>query len=149
MRLFGSRRPVTADTPLDGVQESRPRRVGEISRAEVQSSIDRALRILEARRIAGGYCEHELQVVLQVCPAGEHYAGWRKGRDRLLARSSKRWGTHSWPQRLSPSDVGIVLGCEPVNRGAPAVPGPGTPLPTDPSPGTRCRPIRVRATARR
>ena len=109
MRLFGSRRPVTADTPLDGVQESRPRRVGEISRAEVQSSIDRALRILEARRIAGGYCEHELQVVLQVCPAGEHYAGWRKGRDRLLARSSKRWGTYSWPQRLNPRDVGIVL----------------------------------------
>jgi len=42
--------------------------------------------------MAGGYREHELQVVLQVCPAGEHYARWRKDRDRLLGRSSKRWG---------------------------------------------------------
>ena len=121
MRLFGSRRQVTANTPLDGVQESRPRGVGELSRAGVQSSIDRALRILDARRTAGGYREHELQVVVQVCPAGEHYARWRKERNRLMARSSKRWGTYSWPERLNPSDVGIVLLPYPAGRVGPAL----------------------------
>ena len=115
MRLFGSRRPVTADTPLDGVQESRPRNVGELSRAEVQSSIDRAMRILDARRTAGGYREHELQVVVQVCPAGEHYARWRKERDRLMGRLSKRWGTYSWPQRLNQATSGSF--CCPTRRG--------------------------------
>jgi len=121
MRLFGSRRQVTANTPLDGVQEIRPRGVGELSRAEVQASIDRALRILAARRAAGGYRELELQAVVQVCPAGEQYARWRKERNRLMARSSKRWGARSWPERLNPSDVGIVLLPYPPGRVGPAL----------------------------
>ncbi len=121
MRVFGSRRPVTVDTPLDGVQESRPRNLGELSRAEVQSNIDRALRILDARRTAGGYREQEVQVVVQVCPAGEQYARWRKERNRLMARSSKRWGTQRWPERLSATDVGIVLLPYPPGRVGPAL----------------------------
>ena len=100
MRLFGSRRPVTADTPLEGAQEMRPRPVSELSASEVRASIDRALRIFEARRVAGGRRELELQVVVQACPAGLHYARWRKERNRVMARSSKRWGTGAWPEQL-------------------------------------------------
>lgn len=121
MRLFGSRRAVTADTPLEGAQEMRPRRVYDISASEVRASIDRALRILQARRDAGGRREHELQVVVQACPAGEHYARWRKERERLMARSSKRWGTGSWPDRLPSSDIGIVLLPYPAGRVGPAL----------------------------
>jgi len=121
MRLFGSRRPVTADTPLEGAQEMRPRRVYDLSANEVRASIDRALRILQARQDAGGPCAHELQVVVQACPAGEHYARWRKERNRLMARSSKRWGTGSWPERLPSGDVGIVLLPYPAGRVGPAL----------------------------
>ena len=92
MRLFGSRRAVTADTPLEGAHEMRPRRVSALSASEIQSSIDRALRILTARWDAGGRRELELQVIVQACPGGLHYGRWRKERDRLMARSSKRWG---------------------------------------------------------
>jgi len=49
MRLFGSRRPVTAGTPLEGAQEMRLRRVSELSASEIQASIDRALRMFAAR----------------------------------------------------------------------------------------------------
>ena len=121
MRLFGSRRPVTADTPLEGAQEMRPRPVNELSASEVRASIDRALRILEARQDAGGRREHELQVVVQACPAGEHYARWRKERNRLMARSSKRWGTGAWPERLQSGDVGIVVLPYPAGRVGPAL----------------------------
>lgn len=121
MRLLGSKRAVTADTPLDGAQEMRPRRLGELSLAEVQSSIDRALRILAARRATGAYRELELQAVLQVCPAGEQYARWRKERNRLMARSSKRWGASQWPERLRPNDIGIVLLPYPPGRVGPAL----------------------------
>jgi hypothetical protein len=101
MRLFGSRTTVTADTPLDGaIAPDSKRNMSELSPAKVQASIDRALRILEARRVAGGRDEHELQVVVQVCAAGEHYPRWRKDRDRIMQRSSKHWGTHSWGDRL-------------------------------------------------
>jgi hypothetical protein len=109
MRLFGSRRPVTADTPLEGAQEMRPRPVSELSVSEVRASIDRALRIFEARRVAGGRRELELQVVVQACPAGLHYARWRKERNRLMARSSKRWGTGAWPEQLPSGHVAIVV----------------------------------------
>ena len=109
MRLFGSRRPVTADTPLEGTQEMRPRRVSELSADEIQASIDRAMRIFEARRVAGGRRELELQVVVQACPAGPHYARWRKERNRVMARSSKRWGTGAWPDRLPSGRVAIVV----------------------------------------
>ena len=110
MRLLGSRRHVTADTPLDGgIPVDSPRKMSEISPAKVQSSIDRALRIHDARRVAGGRHEHELQAVVQVCPAGEHYARWRKDRHRIMQRSSKRWGTHNWPDGLAANDVAVVL----------------------------------------
>ena len=109
MRLLRSRRPVTADTPLEGAQEMRPRRVSDLSASEVQASIDRALRIFEARRAAGGRRELELQVVVQACPAGLHYARWRKERNRVMARSSKRWGTGAWPEQLPSGHVAIVV----------------------------------------
>lgn len=121
MRLFRSRRAVTADTPLEGAQEMRPRRVHDLSASEVRASIDRALAILEARLDAGGRRVRELQVVVQACPAGEHYARWRKERDRLMARSSKRWGTGAWPERLPSGDVGIVLLPYPAGRVGPAL----------------------------
>lgn len=121
MRLFGSRRPVTADTPLEGAQEMRPRRVHDLSASEIRASIDRALRIFEARRVAGGRRELELQVVVQACPAGLHYARWRKERNRLMARSSKRWGTGAWPERLPSGDVGIVVLPYPAGRVGPAL----------------------------
>ena len=109
MRLFGSRRAVTADTPLEGAQEMRPRRVHDLSASEIRASIDRALRIFEARRVAGGRRELELQVVVQACPAGLHYARWRKERNRVMARSSKRWGTGAWPEQLPSGHVAIVV----------------------------------------
>ena len=121
MRLFGSRRPVTADTPLEGAQEMRPRPLSKLSASEIQSSIDRALRIFEARRGAGGRRELELQVVVQACPAGLHYARWRKERERLMARSSKRWGTGSWPEQLQSGDVAIVVLPYPAGRVGPAL----------------------------
>lgn len=96
IRLRSSCQPrhdITADTPLDGaIPADSKRRVSELAPARVQSSIERALRILAARRAAGGRGEHELQAVVQVCPAGEHYARWRKDRNRIMQRSSKRWG---------------------------------------------------------
>jgi len=110
MRLFGSRQDITADTPLDGaIPADSKHRMSDLSPARVQSSIERALRILAARRAAGGRREHELQAVVQVCPAGEHYARWRKDRNRIMQRSSKRWGTHSWPERLAANEVAVVL----------------------------------------
>jgi hypothetical protein len=109
MRLFGSRRAVTADTPLEGAQEMRPRQVSELSAKEIQASIDRALRIFDARREAGGRRELELQLVVQACPAGLHYARWRKERNRVMARSSKRWGTGAWPEQLPTGHVAIVV----------------------------------------
>ena len=121
MRLFGFRRAVTADTPLEGAEENRRRGVGELSAREIRASIDRALAILRARQGAGGRREHELQVVVQACPAGEHYVRWRKDRNRLMARSSKRWGTGSWPERLPSGDVGIVLLPYPAGRVGPAL----------------------------
>ena len=121
MRLFGLRRAVTADTPLDGAEANRPRAVNELSASEIRASIDRALAILEARQAAGGRREHELQVVVQVCPAGEHYARWRKEGNRLMARSSKRWGTASWPERLHSGDVAIVVLPYPAGRVGPAL----------------------------
>lgn len=121
MRLFGSRRAVTADTPLEGAEENRRRGVNELSAREIRASIDRALAILRARQDAGGRREHELQVVVQACPAGEHYARWRKERNRLMARSSRRWGTGSWPERLQSGDVGIVLLAYPAGRVGPAL----------------------------
>jgi hypothetical protein len=122
MRLFGSRRHVTAETPLDGaIPADSPRNMSELSRATIQSSIDRALRILEARRVAGGRHEHELQAVVQVCPAGEHYARWRKDRHRIMQRSSKRWGTDSWDDRLPPDDVAVVQLPYPAGRVGPAL----------------------------
>ena len=122
MRLFGSRRAVTADTPLEGAQEMRPRRVHDLSASEVRASIERALADPRgAGRDAGGRREHELQVVVQACPAGEHYARWRKERDRLMARSSKRWGTGAWPERLPSGDVAIVVLPYPAGRVGPAL----------------------------
>ena len=89
MRLFGSRTSVTADTPLDGaIAPDSKRKMSELSPAKVQASIDRALRILVARRVASGHDEHELQVVAPVCAGGEHYPRWRKDRDRIMQRSS-------------------------------------------------------------
>ena len=121
MRLFGSRRAVTVDPPLEGAEENRPRGVNELSAREIRASIDRALAVLKARQDAGGRREHELQVVVQVCPAGEHYARWRKERNRLMARSSKGWGTGSWPERLQSGDVGIVVLAYPAGRVGPAL----------------------------
>ena len=121
MRLFGSRRAVTADTPLDGAEENRPRGVNELSASEIRASIERALAILKARQETGGRRVHELQLVVQVCPAGEHYARWRKERNRLMARSSKRWGTGSWPERLQSGDVGIVVLPYPAGRVGPVL----------------------------
>jgi hypothetical protein len=109
MRLWRSRRAVTADTPLEGAQEMRPRQVSELSTREIQASIDRALRIMDARRVAGGRRELELQVVVQACPAGLHYPRWRKERNRVMARSSKRWGTGAWPEQLPSGHVAIVV----------------------------------------
>ena len=120
MRLFGSRASVTADTPLDGaIAPDSKRTMGEPSPAKVQASIDRALRILAARRVAGGCDEHELQVVVQVCAGGEHYARWRKDRDRIMQRSSKQWGTHGWAERLPAGDVAVVLLPYPAGRVGP------------------------------
>lgn len=121
MRLFGFRRPVTADTPLEDTQEMRPRRVHDLSASEIRASIERALAILQARLDAGGRREYELQVIVQACPAGEHYARWRKERDRLMARSSKRWGTGAWPERLPSGEVGIVVLAYPAGRVGPAL----------------------------
>jgi hypothetical protein len=109
MRLFGPRRPVTADTPLEGAPEMRPRRVSELSASEIRESIDRALRIFEAWRAAGGRRELELQVVVQAWSAGLHYALWRKERNRLMTRSSKRWGTGAWPEQLPSGHVAILV----------------------------------------
>ena len=122
MRPFGSRTRVTADTPLDGaIAPDSKRKMSELSPAKVQASIDRALRILAARRVAGGRDEHELQVVVQVCAGGEHYARWRKDRDRIMQRSSKQWGTHGWAERLPAGDVAVVLLPYPAGRVGPAL----------------------------
>ena len=122
MRLFGPRRHVTADTPQDGaIPADSPHSMSELAPAELQSSIDRALRILDARRAAGAHRAHELQAVVQVCPVGEHYARWRKDRPRIMQRSSKRWGTHSWADRLPANDVAVVLLPYPAGRVGPAL----------------------------
>ena len=122
MRLFGSRRDITADTPLDdAIPADTKRRMSELSPASVRSSIERALRILAARHAAGGRHEHELQAVVQVCPAGQHYARWRKDRNRIMQRSSKCWGTHSWPERLAADEVAVVLLPYPAGRVGPAL----------------------------
>ena len=122
MRPFGSRRHITADTPLDGeIPVDSKHKMSELAPAKVQSSIDRALRILAARHAAGAHRVHELQAVVQVCPAGEHYARWRKDRHRIMQRSSKRWGTHNWPDRLAANDVAVVLLPYPAGRVGPAL----------------------------
>jgi hypothetical protein len=124
MHLFGSRRHVTADTPLDGaIAADSPRSMSELAPAKVRASIDRALRIHEARRAAGGRRELELQAVVQVCPAGEQYARWRKERHRVLRRSSTRWGTDSWPGGLPAGDVAVLLLPYAAGRVGPALAG--------------------------
>ena len=77
----------------------RPRPVSELSASEVRASIDRALRIFEARRVAGGRRELELQVVVQACPAGLHYARWRKERNRVMAAAHIGGGWRRRPAR--------------------------------------------------
>ena len=58
---------------------------------------------------------------MQVCPAGEHYARWRKDRHRIMQRSSKRWGSQNWGDRLPPDDVAVVLLPYPAGRVGPAL----------------------------
>ena len=120
-RLLRGKR-ITAATPLDSTPDAdRPQRIGDLSAPEVQASIGRALQILAARSKAPGYVQHELQPVVQVCASGEHYARWRKDRDRLLRRSSNGWSAAAWPERLGPSEVAIVLLPYPAGRVGPAV----------------------------
>ena len=122
MRRFAATQRVSADTPLDGaIETDRRRRIGELSSAKVRSSIDRALRIHAARAAAGGRVLRELQAVVQVCPAGEQYARWRKGRNRLMQRSSKRWGTGTWPEHLGAEEVAVVVLPYPAGRVGPAL----------------------------
>jgi hypothetical protein len=122
MRPLRPRRQITADTPLDGsVTAGSRRNMSELSPAKIQASIDRALQIHAARRAAGAHHEHELQPVVQVCPAGEHYARWRKDRNRIMQRSSKRWGTGAWADRLPAGDVAVVLLAYPAGRVGPAL----------------------------
>ena len=122
MRLWGSRESIDADTPLDGaIEQGRARSQSELSPAKIRVSIDRALQIFEARRADGGRRVHELQAVVQVCPSGEHYASWRKDRNRLMTRSSRRWGTGLWPERLPVGDVGVVLLPYPAGKVGPAL----------------------------
>jgi hypothetical protein len=124
MRLFASRQQVTADTPLDGpVVAGSRRNMSELSPAKMQASIDRALQIHAARHATGAHHEHELQPVVQVCPAGEHYPRWRKDRHRIMQRSSERWGTGAWADRLPAGDVAVVLLAYPAGRVGPALAG--------------------------
>ena len=109
MRPFARSR-VTAETPLDGpIETNVTRSTREFSPDRLRASIDRALRIHAARATAPDRDVHELQAVVQVCPGGEHYARWCKDRDRIMQRSSKRWGTGAWPDRLPADQVAIVL----------------------------------------
>ncbi len=61
---------------------------------------------------------------MQVCGDGEQYARWRKDRDRIMQRSSKRWGTGAWPDRLAAGDIALVLLPYPADRVRPALATP-------------------------
>jgi len=93
---------------------------GALSSPKVRQGIERALRILEARR-AAGWPTLELQLVVQACPASEQYSRWRKDRHRLMQRSDKQWGTFEWPDRMAPRDVALLLLPYPAGRVGPAI----------------------------
>ncbi len=119
MAIFGRKgKAVTADSPLDGPRENG--HLLGVKWPQVTSSIDRALRIMAARRAAGVEAK-ELQVVLQVCPGGQGYPKWRKERDRVLRRTSSRYGAATWPERVPEGSIAVLLVPYAAGRVGPAL----------------------------
>lgn len=122
--IFGRRgRAITAETRLDGggLHAKEGSLLG-VKWPHVTTSIDRALRIFDARR-AAGWPSAELQLVLQVCPSGTGYVKWKKDRERMMRRSSGKYGTGGWPGRLADGRIGVLLAPYPAGRVGPALAG--------------------------
>jgi hypothetical protein len=49
-----------------------------------------------------------IQPVVEVSPSG-HYAAWRKARARAWKRDGGGYHTRTWPERLTPGELGAVL----------------------------------------
>lgn len=122
--IFGRRgRVITTATPLDGggLHAKEGSLIG-VKWPQLTTSINRALRIFDARR-AAGWPIVELQLVLQVCPSGTGYVKWKKDRERMMRRSSGRYGTGGWPDRMADGMVGVFLAPYPAGRVGPALAG--------------------------
>lgn len=100
---------ITAETPLDGgLTPNQTYSADDLTWRSVVASIDRALAILAARQ-AAGVKTLDLQLVVQACPPGPHYARWRKDRHRLFQRSNKALGTSQWPEQLPRNHFALLL----------------------------------------
>lgn len=122
-RLRRRAETITPETPLDGgLEPDRVHSAHGLRWDDVIASIDRALAILAARQ-ASGVATLDLQLVVQACPPGTHYARWRKDRHRLFQRSNKSWSTVQWPEQLPQDRFALLLLPYPAGKVGPALAG--------------------------